>query len=131
VIVLGTNSIYLTLGKRIRYARDEKKMTQEELGKLVGLSRSFINHLETDRKKPSLETLIKLARVLNVSLDFLAEDDVKLVLRDLMPEEDQKRDTRTPYDVIIDRAIDYDVTPEELAIQLEAIRQLKGKTQSR
>lgn len=129
---MSTNSIHMTLGERIKYARNQKDMTQEELGKLIGISRSFVNHLETDRKKPSLETLIKLARTLSVSIDFLAEEDVKIILSDFMPKKEEKeKDNRTPYDVIIDRAIDYDVTPEELAIQLEAIRQLKEKTQSR
>ena len=127
---MSTNSIYMTLGERIKYARNQKEMTQDELGKLIGISRSFVNHLETDRKKPSLETLIKLAKTLEVSLDFLAEEDVKLILRDFLPKDLQK-EQQTAYAVVVDKAIEAEITPEDLESYIETIRRHKEKAQSR
>ncbi len=46
--------------------------TQERLAELADLSRNYIGLLETDRREPSLSTLLALGRALNVRLDDLA-----------------------------------------------------------
>lgn len=60
-----------TLGERIRLLREEKRLSQEELGKIFSLSQSAIAYYETNRKDPSSETLRKMADFFNVTLDFL------------------------------------------------------------
>lgn len=127
---MSTNSIHMTLGERISYSRKKKGLSQEELAKLIGLSRQFVGHMETDIKKPSLETLIKLAKILEVSLDFLAEEDVKIILRDFLPKDLQK-DQRTAYEVVVDKAIESEITPDDLAFYIETIRRHKEKAQGR
>lgn len=112
------NSTIATLGDRIQYARKQSNLTQEELGKALRLSRSFVNHLETNRKKPSLETLIKLVTILGVSFDYLADRDARLIMRDFLPINDK----RTAYAAIIDKAITNNITPEDLEFYLDTCR---------
>jgi pentatricopeptide repeat protein len=62
-----------TLGERIRQARKELGMTQEELaGK--DFTKGFISLVELDKAKPSLESLTVLAARLNRPLTFFLED---------------------------------------------------------
>lgn len=67
---------YASIGKRIRKSREDKGITQEILGELCSLSTSYIGHIERGTRKPSLETLFKIAVILDVSLDWLVFDSV-------------------------------------------------------
>jgi transcriptional regulator with XRE-family HTH domain len=59
-------------GKRLRSAREERDLTQEQLGKMAGISALMVSHFETGtRQKPSIENLVKLSKALHVSTDYL------------------------------------------------------------
>ena len=62
---------YRTLGKRIHDIRQKMHMTQKDLADAIGVSGSFIGHIERAEKVPSLETVARLSRALGVSLDRL------------------------------------------------------------
>ena len=66
-----TTDITTKFGKTLRRLRIAKKLTQEELGLEAGLRRTFISSLELGQKQPSLETIQKLAAVLDLSLSKL------------------------------------------------------------
>jgi|TARA_B110000014_G_scaffold254883_1_gene236042 putative transcriptional regulator len=55
----------------LREVRQKKKMTQEELGDKVGVSRQTIISIETYRYKPTLELAMKLSIKLNCKIDKL------------------------------------------------------------
>lgn len=57
--------------KRLFEIRTEKKMTREKLGKLIQTSGAIIGKYERDERTPSVEIARKIAKVLEVSLDFL------------------------------------------------------------
>lgn len=57
------------LGNAIRAARTAKSITQEQLAELVDISPMFIKQLESERRKPSLNILYRLATVLELSVD--------------------------------------------------------------
>ncbi|MGY3717143.1 helix-turn-helix domain-containing protein [Sutcliffiella cohnii] len=59
------------LGKRLRKARMEKKLTQEDLAKLVNTKKTTISNYETGYSSPSNEMLVDLANVLGVTTDYL------------------------------------------------------------
>ena len=63
------------LGKRIRYARKKKKLSQQELGKKIEVSGASVGQYEIGQNKPGLENLIKLSNILEVSLDWLTKGD--------------------------------------------------------
>ena len=62
---------YTDLGRRVRKQRTSLGWTQDQLAKQIGVSTSFVGHVERGSRKASLETLVSLANTLNVSLDYL------------------------------------------------------------
>jgi transcriptional regulator with XRE-family HTH domain len=60
--------------KRLEELRKEKKLSQEELGKRVGLSRFPIIDWEAGRKAPDILPTSKMAVLIGVSLDYLLGD---------------------------------------------------------
>ncbi len=65
---------YELLGQRIRMYRKSKKYTLEQLAERLDVSTTFIGQIERATGKPSLETLVKIASVLEVSTDALLFD---------------------------------------------------------
>lgn len=62
---------YLAMGRRVRDKREALELTQSQLAKEVGVSASFIGHIERGEKKASLETIVSLANALETNLDYL------------------------------------------------------------
>lgn len=62
---------YAAVGKRIAAIRKKQHMTQERLAEKTELSIVYISHIENSHSIPSLETLMKLCEVLNVTPDEL------------------------------------------------------------
>lgn len=56
---------------RVRDFRLEQRLTQEELGQTVGLTRQSIIAIEKGRFTPSIHTVLMLARALETSVDDL------------------------------------------------------------
>ena len=67
---------YFTLGKNIKKYRRERGFTQENLSEKADISNVFMSQIETATRKPSLETVVKISRALNVSLDLLINEMV-------------------------------------------------------
>jgi transcriptional regulator with XRE-family HTH domain len=55
-------------GKRLRYLRRDRDVTQERLAELIGRSVNFVSMMEKGEAAPSFETLERLAEVLNVEV---------------------------------------------------------------
>ncbi len=54
----------MTIGERIRKRRQLMKLTQQELGKALGLTSQHISAIEQDKRTPSLASLAKIAEEL-------------------------------------------------------------------
>ncbi len=67
---------YSEIGKKIRRQRERVGMTQEQLGEACGLSCSFVGHIERGSRKLSVESLYKLAPVLDISVDYLLFEEI-------------------------------------------------------
>ena len=52
----------------IREKRKEKGLSQERLAQLVQVSQPFIAEIESGRKKPSVDVLMRICAVLDISL---------------------------------------------------------------
>lgn len=59
------------VGTRIKNKRLELKLTQEKLAEMTGLSETYIGAIERSTSKCSIETLVKIAQTLNISMDYL------------------------------------------------------------
>jgi len=64
----------MIVGDRIRAIRERKQLSQVELAVRAGLVRSHISNIENGYVVPSIETLEKIARVLEVPLHQLFYD---------------------------------------------------------
>jgi transcriptional regulator with XRE-family HTH domain len=60
-----------SIGNRIRQLRSDIPLSQEQLALKAGIAPSFIGEIERNEKKPSIETLEKIANALEVSLSEL------------------------------------------------------------
>ena len=56
---------------RLRELRIEKGVSQEEIAKLLNMSKMAISHWERGNSEPSIEQLKILARYFDVSVDYL------------------------------------------------------------
>ena len=61
----------LKLGKRIKRLRELSGITQEELSKMIGISRPTMSQLENNERKINADELIKLSEIFNISIDEL------------------------------------------------------------
>ena len=57
------------LQRAIRQERKSKRITYEELAEMLDILPTHIKHIESGHRKPSIEILFEIARVLNLSLD--------------------------------------------------------------
>ena len=57
------------LRETIRNERKNKRITQEELAEMLEVSPTHVKHIESGHRKPSIEILFELAKILNISLD--------------------------------------------------------------
>ena len=67
------------LGRTIKKARKDKKLTQEKLAELVGKTPQHIKQIESGRRNPSNALLFSIALALDMSLDSIVNksDDSK------------------------------------------------------
>lgn len=58
-------------GRRIKILREKKKLTQDQLAKLLHVSRSTILKYETGRQIPPIDRICDIADIFEVSTDYL------------------------------------------------------------
>lgn len=66
--------MHMTTGQLIKAARRKAGMTQEELGKKIGVSGSSMAQWENDLRNPKLDTLQRIASALGVPVQELISD---------------------------------------------------------
>ena len=62
----------MTVGERVKKARKARGMTQRQLADACGVFVNTISYWETGRFEPTWYTMVRVAEVLNVSLDWFA-----------------------------------------------------------
>lgn len=65
----------INLGKRIKEFRKIRGLTQKQLAEKLGVTTITIQNYENNRREPNIETLNKIADVLNVTINDLIGDD--------------------------------------------------------
>ncbi len=61
------------LGQTIKQIREEKHMTQAQLGELIGVKRAQISKIENNLTDARFETILKVFRALNAKINFNVE----------------------------------------------------------
>ena len=92
---------YALLGKQIRKQRLALGMTQEKLAEAIGRSTSYVGHIERGTRKASIDTLVALSNVMNVSTDCLLSGNLTTVHQG-MPTKKLTRNQRQIMQEILD-----------------------------
>lgn len=88
----------LNIGQRITQLRKQQNLSQEELAKKANVSRTIVGNYERNANTPSIEVIIKLARIFNVSVDYIVgEGEFSSLNKELLKriEDIQKLDEET------------------------------------
>lgn len=90
------------LAKRIKAARLEKQLSQQELGRALGISDKTISAYESSRATPPLPTLIKMSVILKKDLNFFTSNNQVLKTNNLRLNklEREMRNVRGNFDVL-------------------------------
>ena len=69
------------LGKMIKTARQERNLTQEQLGVLIGVQKSQISKLESSANSATIDTILRVFKELKAEINFnvrLEQQNIKL-----------------------------------------------------
>ena len=91
------------LGNAIRAARISNNLSQEELAELVDITPTHLKHIESEHRKPSIEVLFRLAKVLNMSIDnilFKQPDSHEYHYAEILLRECSDKELRVVIDII-------------------------------
>jgi HTH-type transcriptional regulator/antitoxin HipB len=58
------------LGRMIKTARQERNLTQEQLGKLIGVQKAQISKLESSTNSATIDTIVKVFKALKAEIHF-------------------------------------------------------------
>jgi DNA-binding XRE family transcriptional regulator len=67
------------IGRMIKTARQERELTQEQLGKLIGVQKAQISKLESSANSATIDTIIKVFRALKAEINFNVKLENQLI----------------------------------------------------
>lgn len=79
----------LNVADRIRYLRDKSGMTQTDLAKKLGISRSAVNSWEMSLSMPSLANIVEMSQIFHIDVDYIlsTSDKITVDISDLSNDE--------------------------------------------
>ena len=99
-----------TLGERIRELRDALDFSLREVARQLDISAAFLSDVELGRRYPSDELLVRIAELLQTTLDDLRQYDSRPPLDDL-----KRRSAAAPaYGFALRKIVETDIPPDEL-----------------
>lgn len=72
---MTSKEFYQNLGSKVRELRHTKKLTIAQLAEVASIDDYFLGEIERAEKKPSLDTLLKLAKALDTEVYLLLKSD--------------------------------------------------------
>lgn len=101
---------FKVIGARIQKCRTDKKMTQAELAEMIDTNQKHLSRIEGGYHRSTLDAIVAIARVLDVSVDYLIAD---------------YNDSSNPstLQVILDEIRDF--TPQQLELLQDNIKAIK------
>ncbi len=104
------------LGQRIRTAREQKKLTLDELALKTGLTKSFLSQVERGKSNPSLSSIRLIVQELNIPLVSLFENPTKN-LSGVVVRKNKRKNFQLP-----DSTLNFELLSPDLKRQMEIIR---------
>ena len=106
-----------SFGKRLKYLRQEKRLTQAELGKVFNVTNVGVAKWESDDRFPDKGILIKIADYFNVSTDYLLcrTDNPEAKVYNAIIDGDN-------IDLKINKNYPHDLSPKEVEILISQLK---------
>ncbi|KYZ75396.1 hypothetical protein AXX12_14710 [Anaerosporomusa subterranea] len=122
----------MTLGEKVRFVREKAGLTTEELARRLKVSQSYISHVENNRRLLGRDRIVALSKTLDIPVEFFLREDilrldelkVSSALRARLSESRYAN-----YLVALDKAVEAEISPEELERAIEFIRNYKNQAQ--
>ena len=64
-----------TIGEKLLILREERNLKQKELAELAGITEATLSRYENGKREPKGEIISRLAKILNVTTDYLLNDE--------------------------------------------------------
>ena len=98
------------IGSKIMNLRKKKSLSQTDFAKAIGASRTMVGNYERNANAPSLEMIVNIAKVLDVSIDFLIGSGKfshynKDVLKRIQDIQELDNDTKSKLFFLIDNVV--------------------------
>ena len=78
---------YYLIGSRIKELRLKRGMTQEQLAEKADISTNFLACIEIGKRKGSFETYSNIVDILDSSLDYITQDNIKSAKLNMLKKE--------------------------------------------
>ena len=119
----------MELHEKIRYTREYRNKSRQELADYLGLSVGSIGHIETGIREVKPAILKEISKFLNVPWTFYIDEDTR-TLEEFFEKYDVQsilanKEKYGGYFKVVDLAKDAGVTPEEFKVFLELRRKIK------
>ena len=100
----------LNIGEKIITLRKRDNLSQADLAKKIGASRTIVGNYERNANTPSIEMILKIAKVFDVSVDYIIGEGTmsrfdKDVLKRIEDIEKLDEDTKSKLFFLIDNVI--------------------------
>lgn len=121
------------LGSKLKELRKMERLTTKELADKLQLSQPYISQIESGGRVPHPKNIQKIADFFNVPYGYLMTDEA-INLNEFKKVEgiiiDRGKEKYIPYYLVVDKAIDEEITPDELEDAINFVRKYKNKTPS-
>lgn len=96
--------------KNLRFLRENKNMSQEDLAKKLGVEFATISHWENKRREPKMDMVVKIASVFNIDEDILFSD--------LTENNSLDKNLQSDYAILFDKISELSDADRELIINI-------------
>lgn len=121
----------MNFGEKVRYVRTLREYSLDVLSSKCGLSKTYLSEIETNKKRPSLKSLEKIAKALVADASFFMDNNattfneiVKVSGYD--PPEDIMKfiasQDKLPYLVLAKEMSDEGLTPDQIKLMFSNIK---------
>ena len=88
------------MGKRLEKVRESRGMTREEAAEKAGISTKFLYEVERGKKGISSQTVVRLAKTLSVSCDYLLVGEETMVMESSGNDDNKKQFNRRQKELV-------------------------------
>ena len=88
------------MGKRLEKVRESRGMTREEVAERAGISTKFLYEVERGKKGISAQTVVRLAKTLSVSCDYLLIGEETMVVQSFGNDNNKKQFNRRQKELV-------------------------------